>query len=268
MHIESDKNPKIKNLVRLLEKSKERKGEEKFIVEGIQENIFALENGFEAIEFFIQPRIFGNAFELPEATVKYNVSQNVYNKIAYRKITEGIVGVYKYKKLEFQDVKLSENPFILVIESVEKPGNLGAICRSADAFGVEMVIICEEKADIYNPNVIRSSVGSFFNVPVISSSNEKVYHFLKENNISVYSTYMDEKAIYIQNIQLTESCAIIFGTEHSGISDFWKNKVKNNVLIPMKGRIDSLNVSNAVAIMCYEVERQKIILKETKKNNF
>jgi TrmH family RNA methyltransferase len=262
MYIESDKNPKIKNLIKLLEKSRERKSWKKFIVEGRQENIFAMENGFKPVEFYLQPEIFQDSVVLPELILKYEVSQSVYNKIAYRKISEGIVGVYKYKTYGFSEVKLSENPFILIIESVEKPGNLGAICRSADAFGVDMVILCEEKSDIYNPNVIRSSVGSFFNIPVMSSNNEKVYEFLRKKQISIYATYMDEKAISIQDAELSAPTAIVFGTEHSGVSDFWKDKINQNILIPMKGKIDSLNVSNAVAIVCYEVERQKIILKQ------
>jgi TrmH family RNA methyltransferase len=261
MYIESDKNPKIKNLVKLLEKSRERKSQKKFVVEGRQENFFAIENGYKSIEFYIQPDIFQNWMVLPESALRYDVSQSAYNKMAYRKISEGILGVYEYKSYDFSEIRLPENPFILVVESVEKPGNLGAICRSADAFGVDMVILCEEKSDIYNPNVIRSSVGSFFNIPVLSSNNEKVYEFLKKNYISIYATYMNEEAVHIQDAELSEASAVVFGTEHSGVSDFWKNKVKKNILIPMKGKIDSLNVSNAVAIVCYEVERQKIILK-------
>ncbi|MDR1877865.1 MAG: RNA methyltransferase [Flavobacteriaceae bacterium] len=261
MHIESDKNPKVKNLIKLLEKSRERKIQKKFAVEGRQENFFAIQNGFHPVEFYIQPEIFQNSTELPESAVKYEVSQTVYNKIAYRKITEGIIGVYEYKLYDLSEINLSDNPFVLIIESVEKPGNLGAICRSADAFGVDAVVLCEEKADIYNPNVIRSSVGSFFNIPVISSNNEKIYEFLKKNKISTYATYMNETSINIQDADLSKPTAIVFGTEHSGISDFWKNKIKQNIIIPMRGKIDSLNVSNAVAIVCYEVGRQKIILK-------
>lgn len=261
MDIESDKNSKIKDLVKLLDKSRNRKTQRKFIVEGIQENFFALQEKFQPLEFFIQPQIFLNSLKLPNNIKVYEVSQLVYNKIAYRKNTEGIVGVYKYKNQLMENINLPKNSFILIIESVEKPGNLGAICRTADAFGVDVVFICDEKTDIYNPNVIRSSVGSFFNIPIISEKKERVFEYLSKNNISVYATYMNEKAIYIQEAELSKSCAILFGTEHSGISDFWKNKIKQNILIPMRGKIDSLNVSNAVSIACYEVERQRITLK-------
>ncbi len=259
MYIESEKNSKIKNLLKLSEKSRERKIQKRFVVEGRKENFFALKNEFRPVEFFIQPEIFQNSVELPSSAIKYEVSQLVYNKIAYRKITEGIVGVYEYKVRDLTKNRLPENPFILVIESVEKPGNLGAICRSADAFGVDIVFLCEEKADIYNPNVIRSSVGSFFNVPVVSAANEVVYEFLEKNKIPIYATYMNESSIPVYDAELSESCAVVFGTEHSGVSEFWKNKIKQNILIPMKGKIDSLNVSNAVSIACYEVNRQKII---------
>jgi TrmH family RNA methyltransferase len=256
MIITSDKNPKIKNLVKLSEKSRERKMQKKFIVEGVQENFYALQNHFFPLEFYVQQEIFQSALELPSAEV-YEVSQEVYQKIAYRKITEGIMGVYQYPNQNLADIRLSENAFVLVVESVEKPGNLGAICRTADALGVSMVILCEEKADIYNPNAIRASVGSVFNIPIFSAKNEVVYQFLKLNKIMVYSTYMDKSAIYLQDIDLTCSCSVIFGTEHSGVSSFWKDKISSNILIPMAGKIDSLNVSNAVAIVCYEVLRQK-----------
>lgn len=259
MYIESNKNPKIKNLVKLLEKSKERKSQRKFIVEGKNENFFALKNGFVPIEFYIQPHIFQDSITLPSSAIKYEVSQSVYDKIAYRKLSEGILGVYEYKTYELDQIKLPDRPFILIIESIEKPGNLGAICRSADAFGVDMVVVCEEKADLYNPNVIRSSVGSFFNIPIISAKNTNIYDFLIKKNIPIYATYMNESSKIIQNVDFTQSAAVIFGTEHSGISYFWKDKMKENILIPMKGQIDSLNVSNAVAIVCYEVERQRIM---------
>lgn len=259
MYIESNKNPKIKNLVKLLEKSKERKSQRKFIVEGKNENFFALKNGFVPIEFYVQPHIFQDSITLPSSVIKYEVSQSVYDKIAYRKLSEGILGVYEYKTYELDQIKLPDHPFILIIESIEKPGNLGAICRSADAFGVDMVVVCEEKADLYNPNVLRSSVGSFFNIPIISAKNTNIYDFLIKKNIPIYATYMNESSKIIQKVDFTHSAAVIFGTEHSGISDFWKDKMKENILIPMKGQIDSLNVSNAVAIVCYEVERQRIM---------
>ncbi|MGM5630117.1 RNA methyltransferase [Apibacter raozihei] len=258
MNIESDKNPKIKNLVKLLEKSRERKSQRKFIVEGRQENFFALENNFQPLEFYIQPEIFKSSLKLPQSVPLYEVSATVYNKLAYRKITEGIIGVFEYEVKKLPEISMSETPFILVIESIEKPGNLGAICRTADAFGADMVIVCEEKTDIYNPNVIRSSVGSFFNVPVISATNEEVYTFLTNKSINLYGTFMNEQSISVQNADLVSSCAILFGTEHQGVSDYWRERIDKNVLIPMKGKIDSLNVSNAVAIISYEVERQRI----------
>ena len=259
MLLSSDKNIRIKNLIKLSEKSRERKSQKKFVVEGVQENFYALQNHFQPLEFYIQPEIFQSALELPSAEI-YEVSQEVYQKIAYRKITEGFIGVYQYPDRELEEVCLPENAFILVIESVEKPGNLGAICRTADALGAAMVVLCEEKADIYNPNVIRSSVGSVFNIPVISAKNEKVYQYLCSHKIPAYATYMDKTSVYLQDMDLTHSCAVIFGTEHSGISSFWKDRMSANVLIPMAGEIDSLNVSNAAAITCYEVLRQKRVL--------
>lgn len=261
MIIESDKNPKIKNLIKLIEKSKERKIQKRFIVEGKQENFFALQNGYYPIEFYIQPNIFQNGINIPEKIKFYEVSQNVYDKIAYRKSSEGIVGVYEYKEQSLTQINLPKNPFILVIESIEKPGNLGAICRSAEAFGVDLLVVCEEKVDVYNPNVIRSSVGTLFNIPIIVTSNSDAYDFFKGNNINIYATYMNKSYKNIQDISLKEALAIVFGTEHSGVSVFWEDKIRENMLIPMQGKIDSLNVSNAVSIACYEVRRQREIRK-------
>lgn len=258
MQIESDKNPKIKNIVKLLDKSRERKNQKKFIVEGRQENQFAINNGFKLLEIYIQPKIYQNEVVLPANIPQYEVSQNVYDKIAYRKITEGIVGIYEYPTKKLSELKQPKNPFILILEGVEKPGNLGAICRSADAFAVDAVILCDEKSDVYNPNVIRSSVGSVFTLPVISATKEEVYAYLQEHKISLFATYMNEKSVEIQTVDLSNGSALLFGTEHSGITEYWLDKAEKNVLIPMRGKIDSLNVSNAVAIASYEVLRQKL----------
>ncbi|TWP30668.1 RNA methyltransferase [Apibacter muscae] len=262
MTIESDKNPKIKKLLKLIEKSRERKIQNKIIVEGVQENFFALQNNYDPIEFFIQTSIFQNNINIPKNIQIYEVSKQVYSKIAYRQSTEGIVGVYRQKEEELKKIKLKKDPFLVIIESIEKPGNLGAICRSVDAFGVDYLFVCDEKVDIYNPNVIRSSVGSVFNVPIIHVANQELYEFLKDRKINTYATFMNMDFKEIQEISLDQSTAIIFGTEHSGVSNFWKDKITENILIPMQGKVDSLNISNAVSISCYEVRRQRGINKK------
>ena len=143
-----------------------------------------------------------------------------------------------------------------MVESIEKPGNLGAILRSCEAFGIDALIIADPKADFYNPNVIRSSVGCLFGMNIFTSNNEKLFEFLQNHDFNIFTTLMDESAEDLYKKDFTQKSALLFGTEHSGLSDFWIGKGKNT-LIPMSGSIDSLNLSNAVAISCYEMLRQK-----------
>ena len=252
--IESFQNPKIKNLIRLTTDNRFRKKQKIFIVEGQQENERALKFNFEAIEFFICEEIF-NSY-LPNEKINL-VSKEIYEKIAYRGTSEGIIGIYEEKENSLQDYQPSKNASIIILEGIEKPGNLGAILRSCEAFGIEALIITDPKVDFYNPNVIRSSVGCIFGMNIFSSKNEELLSFLKENQFQIFTTLMSQDAQSIHEKDYTKKSAILFGTEHSGLSNFWKGK-GDNVLVPMVGTIDSLNLSNAVAITCYEILRQKI----------
>ena len=254
MIIESLQNEKIKNLNRLITDNRFRKKSGIFVVEGKQENERALQFGFENIEFYICENIFG--INHPEGK-KHFVSPQVYEKLAYRGTSEGIIGIYKTKEFNLNEFSPKENASIIVVESVEKPGNLGAILRSCEAFGIDALIVTDTKVDFYNPNVLRSSVGCFFGMNVFSASNEETLAFLQKNNFKIYTTFMDESAEDLYKKNFTEKSALFFGTEHSGLSDFWLNKGEN-ILIPMSGTIDSLNLSNAVAIACYEILRQKL----------
>ena len=252
--IESFQNPKIKNLIRLTTDNRFRKKQKAFIVEGQQENERALKFNFKAIEFFICEEIF-NSY-LPNEKINL-VSKEIYEKIAYRGTSEGIIGIYEEKENSLQDYQPSENASIIILEGIEKPGNLGAILRSCEAFGIEALIITDPKVDFYNPNVIRSSVGCIFGMNIFSSQNKELLSFLKENQFQIFTTLMSQDAQSIHEKDYTKKSAILFGTEHSGLSNFWKGK-GDNVLVPMVGTIDSLNLSNAVAITCYEILRQKI----------
>ena len=252
--IESFQNPKIKNLIRLTTDNRFRKKQKVFIVEGQQENERALKFNFKAIEFFICEEIF-NSY-LPNEKINL-VSKEIYEKIAYRGTSEGIIGIYEEKENSLQDYQPSENASIIILEGIEKPGNLGAILRSCEAFGIEALIITDPKVDFYNPNVIRSSVGCIFGMNIFSSQNKELLSFLKENQFQIFTTLMSQDAQSIHEKNYTKKSAILFGTEHSGLSNFWKGK-GDNVLVPMVGTIDSLNLSNAVAVTCYEILRQKI----------
>lgn len=254
MIIESAQNEKIKYISRLNTDNRFRKKEDIFVVEGKQENERALKFGFEAQEFYICESIFNEV--LPTGKI-HLVTDKIYDKIAYRGSSEGIVGVYKTKTSSLKDFKSKENSSIIIVESIEKPGNLGAILRSCEAFGINALIVTDSKVDFYNPNVIRSSVGCLFGMNIFSSSNAETFQYLKENGYQIYTTIMDQESANIQTRNLKEKSAVLFGTEHSGLTDFWIGKGKNTI-IPMSGSIDSLNLSNAVAICGYEILRQKM----------
>ncbi len=253
MMIESLQNEKIKNLVRLNTDNRFRKKSGFFVVEGKQENERALEFNYTPKEFYICETIFKG--EKPNGTV-YTVSEKVYEKIAYRGTSEGIIGIFETKEHTITTYTPEENSTVIIVEGLEKPGNLGAILRSCEAFGIDALVVTNAKADFYNPNVIRSSVGCFFGMNIFETDNEELYSFLQQHNFNICTTFMDDNAQELSKQNFNSKSAVLFGTEHSGLSSFWKEKGKN-FLIPMSGTIDSLNLSNAVAICCYESLRQK-----------
>lgn len=257
MQIESLQNPKIKNLLKLQEKSRERKNQNAFVVEGLQENRLAIEGGFRALEFYICEDLFDENLPLENGKI-YKVNKPVFEKIAYRKTTGGIVGVYATKENNLLGVELPENALILVLEAVEKPGNLGAVLRTADGANIDAVIVCDETVDFFNPNVIRSSVGTLFTNQIASGSKEEVLHFLKNNNIQIVSTFLRDNTQSLYEVDFKSSSAIVLGTEATGLSDFWADESDVLIKIPMLGFVDSLNVSNAAAICVYEAVRQRL----------
>lgn len=254
MLIESFQNEKIKNLSRLLTDNRFRKKSGFFVVEGKQENERAVKFGFQIEEIFINESIFQGDFPKGKITL---ISEKVYEKLAYRGTSEGIIGVYISKTPDLKKYIPHENASLMIIEGVEKPGNLGAILRSCEAFGIDALIITDPRIDFYNPNVIRSSVGCLFGMNVFQSENKAVFDFLQLNNFKIFTTLMDKSAKYLYLKNFNGKTALLFGTEHSGLSEFWIAKGEN-ILIPMAGSIDSLNLSNAVAISCYEILRQKL----------
>ncbi|WP_144283685.1 TrmH family RNA methyltransferase [Chryseobacterium echinoideorum] len=253
MLIESFQNEKVKYISKLLTDNRFRKKSNVFVVEGQQENDRAQKYHFEPVEFFICENIFLKEF--PKGKI-HLVSDKVYEKIAYRGTSEGIIGIYKMKETDFSSFKPKEDSTIIIVEGVEKPGNLGAILRSCEAFGIDALIVADGKTDFYNPNVIRSSVGCLFGMKVFQTENPKVLEFLQKNKFNIYTTIMDESSEDLFKRNFSQRSAVLFGTEHSGLSDFWFGKGQNT-LIPMSGSIDSLNLSNAVAITCYESLKQK-----------
>ena len=257
--IESVQNPFIKSLFLLQEKAKIRKQEGKFLIEGKREIELALKGDYELETILFLPEIISEN-QLNNLTTKQlniiEISKEVYQKLAYRDTTEGILAVAKTKSLALSDLKLSKNPLILVTESLEKPGNLGAVLRTADAANIDAVIIANPKTDLYNPNIIRSSVGCLFTRQIAVGTSEEVIAFLRENNIYFYAaTLQNSNAYHIEDY--TKPSAIVVGTEATGLTEIWRKESTQNIIIPMQGEIDSMNVSVAAAILLFEAKRQR-----------
>lgn len=257
-HIASLANPKIK-WVKSLHKNSTRRSEGVFLVEGAKEIAYALDGGYMPRAMFVCPEIYGEDLAAEASAELYSVSQAVYEKITYRGSSDGLLAVFEAKARTLEQLNFDDNPCFLIIEAVEKPGNLGAIIRSADGAGVDGVIICDQRADIFNPNVIRASVGTVFSKQVVSASNEEIYDFLEKHEITAYGAILSALSEPYTDVDFRTPTALILGTEHQGLSDFWRSRVKP-IIIPMLGQNDSLNVSNAAAVLSYEVLRQRMLV--------
>ena len=257
--ITSSQNPFIKSLVLLQEKAKARKQSGTFLIEGIREIEMAIKGNYEIETILFLPELISlqqitkltdNQIDLVE------ISKEVYQKLAYRDTTEGILAVAKTKSLQIEDLKLPENPLILVMEAIEKPGNIGALLRTCDAAKVDAVIIANPKTDLYNPNIVRSSVGCLFTNQIATGSTEEVIDFLIQNNINFYSATLQNSTSY-HTQDYTKGTALVVGTEATGLSELWREKATQNIIIPMQGEIDSMNVSVAAAVLIFEAKRQR-----------
>ncbi len=184
------------------------------------------------------------------------IPEQLYRKVAYRESTEGIIAEVEYRSLSLRDLKLPENPLVMVLESVEKPGNLGAVLRSADAAGVDAVIFCDPLTDLYNPNLIRASIGAVFTVPTVAASSEETIAFLKERGIQILTAQLQDSSLYY-DIDMRRGTALVMGTEATGLTDLWRKAASAHIRIPMLGRLDSLNVSVSAAILLFEAVRQR-----------
>lgn len=254
--ITSAQNPRIKDLLQLQEKSKERRERGLFVVEGRREFRQCLEGGYLPDTLFYCPELF-NSRELEELeTPLIEVSKYVYEKIALRGSTEGIVAVLKSRELKLEGLKLKKNPLIIVLEGVEKPGNLGAVLRSAEATGVDAIIVCDPLTDLYNPNLIRASIGSVFLQQVVTSTSEEAIGWLKKEKISILTAQLQDSELYYDT-DMRGAIAIVLGKESEGLSQIWREAAERKISIPMLGKMDSLNVSVSAAILCYEAVRQR-----------
>lgn len=259
--ITSRNNPKIKNIVRL-SKAAERQQQNLFVVEGFREIDRALRSAYEAVQFYYSPdlckpdKINELLNRLPQCCDQEAISPEVFEKIAYREGSDGFVAVFQLKQHRLADFNPSDKSLILVVESVEKPGNLGAVIRTADAAGLDAVIVCDPRTDIYNPNTIRSSIGCVFTVPIYTSTTAEVIQWLDKHRILSYATSL-EASIPYTTADFTQASAIIMGTEATGLTDAWLKAANHRIIIPMHGIADSLNISTSAAIVVFEAIRQR-----------
>lgn len=257
--ITSAQNPYIKQLVQLQEKAKTRRQEGLFLIEGQRELELARKGGYELqtvlfvsgmIDEVQLVRIAGTTPQLIE------ISPEVYQKLAYRDTTEGVIAVARIKDTSLESLELKDNPLMLVAEATEKPGNLGAMLRTADAARLDAVIIANPKTDLYNPNIVRNSMGCLFTNRIATGTTEEVIAWLKAKNISIYCATLQDSALYHLQDYTTGS-ALVVGTEATGLTQPWRNAATQNIIIPMQGEIDSMNVSVAAAILIFEAKRQR-----------
>jgi TrmH family RNA methyltransferase len=257
--ITSVQNPFIKSLVLLQEKAKARKQSGTFLIEGQREITLAIKGGYEIETILFLPELISET-QIAKLTHKQieliEISKDVYQKLAYRDTTEGILAIAKTKSLQLSDLKLSENPLILIAESPEKPGNIGALLRTADAAQLDAVIIANPKSDLYNPNIVRSSVGGLFTNQIATGTTYEIIAFLKEHKINFYCATLQNSTSY-HTQDYTTPTALVVGTEATGLTEEWRKEATQNIIIPMQGEIDSMNVSVAAAILIFEAKRQR-----------
>lgn len=259
--ISSVQNPLVKKILLLKEKSRERKKTGLFVVEGQRELELAQKGGYSLETLLYCPDILdesqiGPFLKQPNADA-VQISKQVHEKLAHRGTTEGVLGILKAKdhglgKIHFKNDK----PLVLVAEAPEKPGNIGALLRTADAAAVDAVLIANPRSDLYNPNIIRSSVGGVFTNQIGMGSTEEIIDFLKENRIKIYCASLTASKNYV-DCDLTGATAIVMGTEATGLTDLWLESSDQNLIIPMQGEIDSMNVSVSAAILIFEAKRQR-----------
>ncbi|MFT6797367.1 MAG: TrmH family RNA methyltransferase [Maribacter sp.] len=261
-HITSPQNALIKQMLLLKEKSRERRKTGLFILEGRRELRLAIKAGYTIDTFCYCDALV--AFDSLEDELQFdasvqciNLSLEVYKKLAYRNTTEGVIAMVKSKSHKLSELDLkNKNPFILVAEAPEKPGNIGALLRTADAANLDAVLIANPKTDLYNPNIIRSSVGCLFSRNVGMASSTEIIQFLKDKNCTMYCAALSASEGYT-SVDYKGPTAIVVGTEATGLSQEWLSNSDQNIIIPMEGAIDSMNVSVSAGILIFEGKRQR-----------
>lgn len=260
--ISSIQNPVIKEIFQLKEKSRARKKSKRFLIEGQREISLALKGNYTIEKILFDANII-KASEIIDSFDSSNIeiieiSSEVYDKISYRSTTEGVIAIAEANKLDLSNISFKTNkPLVLIAEAPEKPGNIGALLRTADAANIDAVIIANPKTDLYNPNIIRSSVGCVFTNQIATGTTQEIIEFLKSNKISIFAAALLDNSENCYEQDFTGATAIVVGTEATGLSNEWLNNSNKKIIIPMQGAIDSMNVSVSAGILIFEAKRQR-----------
>jgi TrmH family RNA methyltransferase len=255
MDITSLQNPRVKYIVKLRDDKRQRKQDGLMLVEGYDEIQLALSAGYQPQTLFYAPELVSRNLSGGNAE-KITANRAAFEKMSYRENPDGWLAVFPIPSASLDHLKLSESPLVIVAESIEKPGNLGAILRTADATHIDAVLVCDPRVDLWNPNVVRASRGALFSVPTVECDNPSAFAWLKSRKISILAATPAAEAIY-SDINLREPTAIAVGTEDEGLTDFWMSNADVKVKIPMMGKVNSLNVSVSTALILYEAVRQR-----------
>jgi TrmH family RNA methyltransferase len=257
MDITSQQNPRVKHIVRLRDEKRQRRADGLMLVEGYDEIQLALSAGHKPRTLLSAPELVSRQIDVGQAdTERIAVTRAVFEKISYRENPDGWLAVFPIPQDSLEGLKLSDSPLLIVAESVEKPGNLGAILRTADAAHVDALLVCDPRVDPWNPNVVRASRGAVFSVPVIECDNAAALERLRRAGIQILAATPSADVVY-SDIDLRRPIAIAVGTEDVGLTDFWMSQADLKVRIPMTGRVNSLNVSVSTALIVYEAVRQR-----------
>jgi len=253
--ITSLQNPKVKYIVKLRDDKRQRQRDGLMLVEGYDEITLAISAGHKPQTLLSAPELASQLIAFDSAET-LTVTRAVFEKISYRENPDGWLAVLPIPSFSLNDLKLSDSPLVIVAESIEKPGNLGAILRTADGAHVDAVLVCDPRVDVWNPNVVRASRGAVFSVPTIECDNSSALEWLKSQKIRILAATPSAEVVYSDS-NLREPAALAVGTEDEGLTDFWMSNAELKVRIPMMGRVNSLNVSVSTAVIVYEAIRQR-----------
>ena len=254
--ISSSQNSHFKRLKKL-SNNKLNKKENEFIIEGVKEIALAINSNFKIKKvFFRERKPLKFDINLSNETEKFYLKKNLFDLLSYRKESSKLIAIANKKKYSLNSIFLKKNSIVVIIENIEKPGNLGAILRTADGMGVSGIIVVDSKINIYNSNVIRSSVGSLFNLPLIKTNKKEAINFLIKNKFDLFNTIISKSSKNYLNTSYSGKVAIAFGSENKGLSDNWKTQPAKEIYIKMYGKNDSFNLSVTVGIILSEVVRQ------------